>query len=500
MSTSKRGTDSRRRILHPATGFDQEIKDLRRSAPPASFYRAVVVEVLNDLSAIDDDRLAALKLSVVNPEFLTNVPRNSTIVRIVSNARDRKNSSPIVCYPFTPPYFSLPAKAGEHVWVMFENAGVSTRLGYWLWRISEPDHVDDLNYTHSDRKFDKSGNLSTSEKAAGGTDATPGFPNGGGTAASRTLYGADDYEKIVDESASHKSFTPEAVPRYTKRPGDTVLQGSNNALIVLGEDRTAGATKTDDEQKTAAGAIDMVAGRGRFAPGAGEDPELTAARVIENSRGNLETDKNPAASGAEESSTEGDPDFINDASRVLVSMKTDGDANFGLEGNYPDAFKAKADAKSGVPFVIVKSDEIRIIARKDEANDINGSVRIIKEGKNGEDLAAFLMLPDGTVQIDGSVIYIGRPGGSGPGESGSEPYIKFSEYKSQMEEFIGIVNSLMAVFTATFPIPDPPTTGGPSPSLTAALANDGGVASAIKDLAVLKAKLDNAASTRIFGE
>ncbi|MBT7912547.1 hypothetical protein HN588_01410, partial [Candidatus Bathyarchaeota archaeon] len=137
MGTSKRGTDSRRRILHPSTGFDQEIKDLRRSAPPASFYRAVVVEVLNDLSAIDEERMAELKLTVVNPEFLTNVPRNSTIVRIVSNARDRKNSSPIVCYPFTPPHFSLPAKAGEHVWVMFENAGVSTRLGYWLWRISE---------------------------------------------------------------------------------------------------------------------------------------------------------------------------------------------------------------------------------------------------------------------------------------------------------------------------------------------------------------------------
>jgi hypothetical protein len=499
MGTSKRGVDSRRRILHPSTGFDQEIRDLRRSSPPASFYRAVVVEVLNDLAAIDDDKMSELKSSVVNPEFLTNVPRNSTIVRIVSNARDRKNSSPIVCYPFTPPHFSLPAKAGEHVWVMFENAGVSTRLGYWLWRISEPDHVDDLNYTHSDRKFDKSGNLSTSEKATGGTNTTPGFPNGGGTAASRTLVGAADYEKIVSESTSQKSFTPEPVPRYTKRAGDTVLQGSNNTLIVLGEDRTAGATKTDDEKKTGSGTIDFVVGRGRFPPGEGEEPKLTAARVVENSRGELETDKNPAASGVEGSDTEGNPDFVNDASRVYASMNTAGDANFGLEGSYPEAFKAKVDAKVG-PFVVVKSDEIRIIARKDEDNDINGSVRIVKEGKNGEDLAAFLMLPDGTVQIDGSVIYMGRTGGNGPGPSGSEPYIKFSEYKSQMEEFIGIVNSLMTVFTATFPIPDPPTTGGPSPSLAAALSNEGGVVSAIEGLAKLRAKIDNAASTRIFGE
>lgn len=488
MGINKKGTDARRRILNPGAGFDSEISDLRRSVPPSSFYRAVVVEVLNDLSTIPE-RLEELKSSVVNPEFLTNVPRNSTIVRVISNARDRKNSSPIVCYPFLPPYLSLPVKAGEQVWVMFENERVSTRLGYWLWRAPEPDHVDDLNYTHGDRRFDKTGTQRTSEKV-NGSDKMPGFPNGGGTSASRSLYGESDYEDIVEGSISYSSFTPEAIPRFTKRPGDSVLQGSNNTLISLGEDRVG--PSTDQVEGGGSGTIDIVAGRGRFEDSEGSPP------VVTNDRGNEETNKNPSAFGGQANEKEGDPDLKNDASRIIVSQKTNADDNFGVV--YPSPFKTEAGAVTESPFVVIKSDEVRILGRKDDSNGINGSVRIVKEGEQGKDLAAILLLPDGTVQVDGSVIYLGRTGGKGPGDGGSEPYIKFSEYKSQMEELIGIVNDLMKVFTATFTIPDPPMSGGPSPSLSAALSNDGGVASAIVNLATLKSKLDNAKSSRIFGE
>jgi len=487
--TDRRGSDIRRRILHPSTGFDQEIERIRRLSPPAHFYRGVIVEFLGDPGKLSEDRLTTLQEMIVNPTYLRDAPRGSVIVRIITNARDRKSIAPFLCYPFLPPHIALPAKPGEQVWVMFENEEISTGLGYWLWRVPEPRSVDDLNYTHGDRKFDRSAELSTSDRAQGGKNETPGFPNGGSTWSSLSLAREGDYEKIVNESDAYKEFVPEPVPRFTKRPGDTVLQGSNNTLVVLGEDRTG-----EGDGQPESGAIDIVAGRGRPIPAQGEDPSGTAPRVVENARGNLETDKDPEQRGKSDNPQEGEPDLINDASRLLVSMRSDGDQGLGLTNKYPKPFDTGSPAVSGVPYVIMKSDEVRLVSRED------GSVRLVKEGEPGGDQSAILMLPDGTVRIDGNMIYIGRPGGQGPGKGGSEPYIKFSKYKSQMEELIGIMSDLMSVFLLTFPIPDPPVTGGPSPSLQAALTSDKGVTDALASLTLLKKKLDEARSSRIFGE
>ena len=50
------------------------------------------------------------------------------------------------------------------------------------------------------------------------------------------------------------------------------------------------------------------------------------------------------------------------------------------------------------PFIVMKSDEVRIIARKDDERDgVNGSIRIIKEGTVNEDQASIYLLPDGIV-------------------------------------------------------------------------------------------------------
>jgi len=395
MGASRRGTNAQRRILQRSIGYDEEISQLRQLTPNSLFYRAVVVEVLNDLSRLTDERLAELKASVSNPTLIDAAPRNSTIVRIISGAADRKGASAILCYPFLPPYLSLPIKPGEQVWIMFENESVSMAMGYWFWRITEPVHVDDVNYTHGDRKFSSSSTPTTSEKAEGTTDTTPGFPNGAGTPDTQSLKSEDDYETIINESESYSDFTPEAVPRFTKRPGDHVLQGSNNTLIVLGEDRTGAASK--DETKEAAGAIDIVVGRGRS--------ESTAASAIENTRGNEETDKNSSLTGGAENDAEGDPDLINDDARVLVTMNADGDDNLELE--YPDIDGESVEPVSAAPYVIVKSNEIRIVARKNADEGINGSIKIVKEGTEGEDKAVIVIQSDGSILISGPKVSLG---------------------------------------------------------------------------------------------
>jgi hypothetical protein len=101
------------------------------------------------------------------------------------------------------------------------------------------------------------------------------------------------------------------------------------------------------------------------------------------------------------------------------------------------------------------------------------------------------MLPDGVVQLDGDLIYIGR----GKGDA-SEPYIKFSKYKSQLTTVIDEVMGVFNSFTTNFAIPVA-APGTPHPGLTAAIP---AVTKAISSLTALKASIDEAKSDRIFGE
>jgi hypothetical protein len=361
----------------------------------------------------------------------------------------------------------MPAKPGEHVWVFTEdpNLGPNSPMGYWICRISEPIHIDDLNYTHSDRAF---GALTITPDEAESDpldddDRGLGFPNGLGTPTGSRLKTINKFEEIYSGSLGMQSVTLEPVPRFTKRPADLVLQGSNNTSITLGEDR--GWTKDNIEDSTAAewsnatstgpslaqanyetppeegtadpnervfaGTIDIVAGRGRYFPDPDSPAELTAARVVTNARGYDETDKNPVGVGhAEkpenrlESPTEGDPDFLNDASRMYVSMNTLPDLNFSI--TYPDvppvgdpndgeAIEILEEYEEGIgqAAIVLKSDEIRIIARQDVEQDppIHGSITLIKEGEPddeaGEGRGIITIRPDGVIMIDGPKVVIG---------------------------------------------------------------------------------------------
>jgi len=447
------------------------------SDSPQSIFRGVVIEVIHDPSIYDEEQFEDLESLVKEAKMLETAPRNTCLVQIsFAGSAQRKENSYMVCYPFFPPYLGMPIKPGEHVWVFVEdtNKGPEAEIGYWICRISEPLHIDDLNYTHSDRNF---GSLTTGPDDQ---EAPPleeddrglGFPNGAGLAEGQRLSSPKAFEEIYSGSLGMQSVTLEPVPRFTKRPGDLVLQGSNNTCITLGEDRGwtkdtvadsttsewSSATSTgpslaqanyetppeegvaDPNERTFAGTIDIVAGRGRYLPDPDSPAELTSARIVTNAREYDEVDKNPTGIGhAEkdfnriENPAEGDPDFFNDASRIYVSMNTLPDFNFSLE--YPDVPPA-GDPNDGAPVeileefaegkgqaaVIMKSDEIRIIARQDMEQDepIQGSITIVKEGtaddEAGEGRAIITLRPDGVIMIDGPKIVIGSGIEKGPGE------------------------------------------------------------------------------------
>ena len=560
------GTDAVAQINNDTADISAVVGADATAAPTNVLQRAVVVEVLNDLSAYSPEEYEELQLMITSPKLLQSAPRNSCIVRLTTAGSDKRASDAapveepeedtdpepteeanaeeedigvvgVLCYPFFPPHMCFPVKPGEQVWVVSDSPDVTQNIMYWMCRIPAPDHVDDLNYTHGDRAF-VGGNVepttselmeqATSEEPDGTTSAETeeaqvyGFPNGPGTADASTLKGEPPeaaYEDIVNTSLSYLSFTPEPVPRFTKRPGDLVFQGSNNTLICLGEDRgwshpdssaeralpnlpnESSATRNSDEIALADqggwGAIDIVAGRGRYdfrylGGDVLDDPALTAARTVETEPIDSdevtgrepypETNKNPLGNATAKEDLnrrtdpcEGDPDFEHDASRIYIAMKTMVDQEFHIDeqgntaptvlntsttqGNVTgDSAYFDALASMTTSAVVLKSDEVRLIARRsdsdvdsslpDGAPDINGSIRLIKEGIAGEDLAALYMMPDGTVQITGSKILLGNPDAAdarlsaGQGDNGTEPYLRYSD-------FVTWSNALVAAIIAS---------------------------------------------------
>ena len=522
-----------------------------------NIYKAVVVEFLNDPSFFNSEFLAEkfgpppegededpyAQYRVSNPQFLNTFPRNSCIVRIVSDGAD-KGRPPIIAFPFFPPHLCFPAKPGEQVWVVGETPSIGD-LAHWMCRVPEPVVVDDLNYTHGDRKLTSVSGLSTSEKLESSEEDNenkiPGFSNGPGTsedqATLRPIPGNNEetpfadqdnsYDVLVSESESYKNFTPEQVPRLTKRPGDMVIQGSNNTAIILGEDRgwnyesdpssseNSNAIDGYEDLSGFKGTIDIVVGRGRFfgeelpsettKDSMGDDPENTQPRLIANERKDgtsyVEIDKNTAANNIADHPPEGDPDLVRDCSRVYVSMKTSGDKNFGISNeSVSDSMSTGIDTAiedvDDSPYVVMKSDEVRIIATKNEDEDVNGTIRIVKQGTKDDDLATICLLSDGTVQISGSKIYLGRStddggAGGGPGTGESQPYVKYQDLEDVWNAFM----DEMSTFCDTVLKHTTPGYGAPSPQLNQAVTElKANIASTHKpDIANVK-------SERIFGE
>lgn len=442
--------------------------------PVNVLYRAVAIEVITDPSILTEENLSSISENVTNSRFILDAPRNSLIVSLISNAEGVRDKSRILCYPLFPPHLSLPVKPGEQVWVIFETLGTGQNIGYWLSRIPEPNHVDDVNYTHGDRKFSPSGRTRLSEQNSSTSSVPkPDFQNGSDVVGSLTLLdeqastepgqpsqltesGTNIFDRIYQNSISVSSFTAEPVPRFTKRPGDTVLQGSNNTLICLGQDRGFSITPTEQASTSTtsvptdflgAGTIDLVAGRGAV-------PEsVTSPIIVENTRGLSETNKDFVRTqqvGAEDNSTyrpnEGDPDFSSDASRIYISMKTNGDENFSLE---PYSETTSTEQVPADAFVVSKSNNIRLVARE------SGTIRVVKEGENR---AVIQMEPDGTIIVDGPKVIIGS--GSEDqvviGDGGDQSMLLGDDFLEGLGAFLDSLSTAVGNF------------GGPLPQINSA--------------------------------
>jgi hypothetical protein len=177
----------------------------------------------------------------------------------------------------------------------------------------------------------------------------------------------DIFERLVTETDASSLMSYESIPRFRKRPGDVVIEGTNNTLIVLGTDRVGPIDlKKDAKDKYGIGSIDVVVGRGQTDQTYGKDASTTSIKNANGKTKGKEIKKELNKSQSVLSETEGDPDFKNDRGRILISQKTLVDKNFGLD-SYNGAFKSPEvkDADKGEPAIVIKSDKVRLIARSD---------------------------------------------------------------------------------------------------------------------------------------
>lgn len=370
-----------------ATKFEKSVREILTDPAP-TFYRMVVLETIFDPSIIDQTKVEYWEsiLRVSNIRFANILPRNTIIGQKMLTGMS-EISRPMFLLPFFPSHLSLPCKPGEIVWTMFEDPNAkNSEMGYWFCRVAEPHFIDDVNHTHHPRQFDYALSDSLRDRFQGTNITNRVYENRIGRTVQSDAGNRfveikseilpfneeDEFERLLTDTDAGKITQYESIPRFRKRPGDIAFEGTNNSLIVLGTDRAGSVSAYDvDPQEPErglvplgssdlfgnAGSIDIVAGRGTLPVTGGTEisvTEINTGQELKKELGKTPGDVVPS---------EGDPDLINDRSRILVSQRTLTDTNFGTS-NYNSQFGI-GDSTTGDASVVIKSDKVRIIARSD---------------------------------------------------------------------------------------------------------------------------------------
>jgi hypothetical protein len=418
------------------TKVKQLIKD-----PLPTFQRMVVLETISDPSVVDDNKIDYWRhvIKVSNVQFARALARNTIIAQRILTGITEVNQ-PMFFLPFFPSHLSLPCKAGEVVWTMFEDPNARIKeMGFWFCKVAAPHFIDDVNHTHFPQQLDHSFNTTIEKKMAGKDEAIYELQNGkvnsskngerfivdGSKVLSVDYLKPDNFafEKLVTESDSSKMTQYESVPRFKKRPGDIALEGTNNTLIVLGTDRTGPISnyETVDEGLGgtipvppeadlfgSAGSIDIVTGRGMLEKTGGKPASLISLVDGQELYETLEKHKTVAE--------EGDPDFVNDRSRVLISQRTSVDKNFKINDYLK--FAGISDDPQGDAAVVIKSDKVRIIARSDISFIVTNYVENPENNEIKKDDDDVLNWASITIKRSGDIIF--TPSASGVIKLGGE--------------------------------------------------------------------------------
>jgi hypothetical protein len=356
--------------------------------------RMIVLEVISDpeqsKSTDKIEKWRNLEPKISNFDAAIGVlPRNSIIAREVGEL-----SRTMFLFPLFPSHLSLPCKPGEAVWVIFtRQEDASPEIGYWLCRVVDSHVSDDVNHSHPAKIYEANPSPGALQLRDQSIAEERGEDSGGwnelrngptvtagddrmtrGEAAILPGQSEDIFERLITETDASSIMTYESVPRFRKRPGDVVLEGTNNSLIVLGNDRKDKIEKTKFDKGS--GTIDLVTGRGQTENTLGKEISTTSIKDAKGkTKGRIIKKELDKRSSEPE---EGNPDYKNDRSRILISQRTAPDEYFNLK-----EFGSKvgvSDSPDGDAAIVVKSDKIRLLARSDVQIIVTG----FSEGKNSK--------------------------------------------------------------------------------------------------------------------
>ena len=420
------------------------------------FYRGLVVDVINTVSGLTDRRrsLDEYKSLVFTPAY-AEIPRNSAVVKPISLGESKQSDREIVCYPFFSSHFCLPLKPGEEVWFVYENPdNKGGGVGYWMSRTSAPNHVEDTNYAFFKRTYGQP--AKKKEKSLAEIFSNEEEPADDQSTIESPTNDAEEMVKALEYAKEIHRF--EAVPRYNKRAGDLILQGSNNTLIMLGEARghytkdsdSIKFSANDDDIQPEMGAIDIVVGRGAR--------PITAATEIKDSY--LKVPENDKRVNRP---TEGDADFKEDAARLYLVAGTvkskkvhpDNLLNLTLPSDkgflgFPTRKKSKGS------FAVLKADNLRLVSRGTrELPEAKGFLGLFNREKKDPGSIIIIKEPStdstGAAKLDGSSVVLHETGVlhlsgkevrlmSYASEGAKEPYVKLSVLESFLESILQDIN------------------------------------------------------------
>lgn len=457
------------------------------------FFRGLVTEIISSTVGLTvRSRPSEYYKKLTSVDALKKFPQNTAIVKPMSDGAAKTVGNEIICYPFFSSHLSMPLKPGEEVWFVYEDPARQSQVGYWLSRVCGPRHTEDTNYTFFASAHHQSTTKPVPTLAAlfNGENQTEAVS----TQIISPTADPNELTSLIEYAKVRHRF--EAVPRYSKRPGDLILQGSNNTLIMLGEVRghysdSAAFHSNDQAIIPNMGAIDIVAGRGAR-------PVFGPAEIM------LKTSKVPTNDLREERATEGDADFKEDAARLYLVAGTTQEVK-----NHPDTLLDvtlpkdtgftgyPASGRSNGSFAVLKADNLRLVARGARTvttakEKDSGSIIIIKEPAFGKiDGAGVILHQSGVAHIAGMEIRLMRYASA---NGAKEPYVMYSALVSFLES---ILTDLLN-FSTTLTTHVTPGFGAPSPQITAAAGTLLG--SATSKIVQLKAAQLGLGSTLIYGE
>ncbi len=371
-------------VLLPRQDIASESVGHGRYSP---YVAAKVIDFYPDPRLLSDTQKEVIRKSVEAGSLVDRMPINSIWCQVLGAGRLDQH----IAYPFFPPHLSLPLKPTEEVWVVYDGV-----MYYWMCRRVGDYQSEDINYTFVARAANPDpGNLSAKDAFNGSNKNVNSFPQGNTDSIyNSTLGSLNTDDKIIERSASYQTgFTPEAVPRIVRNPGDLVIQGSNNSSIKLG----------NSINQVGRGIVDIVAGH-----------KLETIPVT-NTRGNKEIDKSQAAS------KDGPTDFIIDKTRLYLAMNDNPDSNFfiNIEG---------IDGSGEGACAVVKSDQVRLVARNDIKIKAENSGASIVIRSNGD----IVVVPssDGKVYLSGT--------------SSDQAYLRYDEFNVIINDILEILSNLQS--------------------------------------------------------